>query len=43
MVGEFWEMYEVVDEADEPAVRRFLLKLIERFSASTAPEDRPSP
>jgi DNA-binding MarR family transcriptional regulator len=43
MAGDFWEMYEVVDEADEPAVRRFLLKLIERFSASTAPEDRPSP
>ncbi|WP_067828128.1 MarR family winged helix-turn-helix transcriptional regulator [Actinomadura kijaniata] len=29
----FWELYDVVDEADEPAVRRFLLSLITRFDA----------
>ncbi|MQY09812.1 MarR family winged helix-turn-helix transcriptional regulator [Actinomadura macrotermitis] len=28
-------LYDVVDEADEPAVRRFLLRLIERFDALT--------
>ena len=34
MAGDFWDVYDVVDEADEPAVRRFLLRLIERLGAS---------
>ena len=29
--NDLWQLYDVVDEADEPAVRRFLLRLIERF------------
>ncbi|MCW2915838.1 MAG: MarR family transcriptional regulator [Actinomycetia bacterium] len=35
MAGDLWGLYDVVDEADEPAVRRFLLTMIERFDAFT--------
>jgi DNA-binding MarR family transcriptional regulator len=31
--GDLWRLHDVVDEADEPAVRRYLLTLIERFDA----------
>ncbi|GAA2445204.1 hypothetical protein GCM10010191_72550 [Actinomadura vinacea] len=37
---DLWNLYDVVDEADEPAVRRFLLRLIERFN--DFPEDDPA-
>jgi DNA-binding MarR family transcriptional regulator len=33
MEDDFWAAFDVVDEADVPAVRRFLLRLIERFGA----------
>ncbi|MFC5746672.1 MarR family winged helix-turn-helix transcriptional regulator [Actinomadura rugatobispora] len=36
---DLWQLYDVVDEADEPAVRRFLLRLIERFDRF--PDDDP--
>jgi DNA-binding MarR family transcriptional regulator len=29
--GELWDLFGVADEADEPAVRRYLLGLIDRF------------
>ncbi|MFD0686295.1 MarR family winged helix-turn-helix transcriptional regulator [Actinomadura fibrosa] len=33
-IGEdLWHLYDVVDPEDEPAVRRFLLRLIERFES----------
>jgi DNA-binding MarR family transcriptional regulator len=31
MKDDIWSLYGVVDEEDEPAVRRFLVRLIERF------------
>ncbi|MFG2006941.1 MarR family winged helix-turn-helix transcriptional regulator [Spirillospora sp. NPDC048911] len=31
MGDDIWSLYDVVDEEDEPVVRRFLLRLIERF------------
>ncbi|MBW8486568.1 MarR family winged helix-turn-helix transcriptional regulator [Actinomadura parmotrematis] len=31
MAPDFWHLYNVVDPEDEPAVRRFLLRLIDRF------------
>ncbi|WP_395110309.1 MarR family winged helix-turn-helix transcriptional regulator [Actinomadura sp. SCN-SB] len=34
MADDLWDMYEVVDEEDEPAVRRFLIRLIERFGSA---------
>ncbi|MFF5264115.1 MarR family winged helix-turn-helix transcriptional regulator [Actinomadura viridis] len=34
--GDLWDVFDVVDEADEPAVRRYLLSLLERCHAYTA-------
>jgi len=31
LAGQIWGIYDVADEADEPAIRRYLLALIERF------------
>ncbi|KAB2341119.1 MarR family winged helix-turn-helix transcriptional regulator [Actinomadura rudentiformis] len=38
MKDDIWSMYDVVDEEDEPAVRRFLLRLIEKFDSADAYE-----
>ncbi len=38
--GELWDLFGVTDEADEPAVRRYLLSLIERFDAYLRKEER---
>ncbi|MGI8333207.1 MarR family winged helix-turn-helix transcriptional regulator [Actinomadura scrupuli] len=38
--GDLWRLLDVVDQADEPAVRRYLLTLIERFDAFSK-GDRP--
>ncbi|HEY7488505.1 MAG TPA: MarR family transcriptional regulator [Streptosporangiaceae bacterium] len=41
MKDDIWHLYDVVDEEDEPAVRRFLIRLIERFdefSEAAGPE-----
>ncbi|MCW2886588.1 MAG: hypothetical protein QOE54_5354 [Streptosporangiaceae bacterium] len=38
--GDLWRLLDVVDRADEPAVRRYLLTLIERFDTFTK-GDRP--
>jgi DNA-binding MarR family transcriptional regulator len=43
MRDDFWAAFDVVDEADEPAVRRFLLRLIERFTAATPHDCADSP
>ncbi|MFV2176088.1 MarR family winged helix-turn-helix transcriptional regulator [Actinomadura sp. LOL_016] len=32
MADDLWTLYDVPDEADEPAVRRYLITLIERFT-----------
>ncbi|WP_242911223.1 MarR family winged helix-turn-helix transcriptional regulator [Actinomadura terrae] len=40
---DLWHLYDVVDEPDAPAVRRFLVNLIKRFEEYPVaiPEDRP--
>lgn len=38
MKDDIWNLYDVVDEEDEPAVRRFLLRLITRFEEHTDDE-----
>jgi DNA-binding MarR family transcriptional regulator len=40
---DLWRLYDVVDEADEPAVRRFLLRLIERFDRFSGADHPRSP
>ncbi|MEU5884021.1 MarR family winged helix-turn-helix transcriptional regulator [Spirillospora sp. NPDC047279] len=42
MKDDIWTMYDVIDEADEPAVRRFLLRLIERFEEFSDKAGEPS-
>jgi DNA-binding MarR family transcriptional regulator len=33
MAGDFWELFDTVEPADEPSVRRFLMDMIDRFDA----------
>jgi DNA-binding MarR family transcriptional regulator len=42
MKDDVWSLYNVVDEEDEPAVRRFLLALIERFEEFADTSGEPS-